>query len=93
VSSDKEKRKAIRERIASRIVSTLSLNIDPAKLHEGDACLDQFFGFDSLAVLEVVAALEEEFGIEFEPERLELSLLTDLTRLADYVASRTTCFN
>jgi acyl carrier protein len=88
VTIDNTKRQAIRERIASCIVRALSLNADPGDLLQEGLRLEQFFGFDSLAVLEVVVALEEEFGIEIEPERLELTLLSDLNRLADYVASR-----
>jgi len=86
--NEQENRETLRERIARVFVEALSLNIEPASLLRQDTALDRLFGMDSLAVLEVLAALEKEFGITVEPDRMEMSLFTDLSRLADYVAAR-----
>jgi acyl carrier protein len=41
-----------------------------------------------MAALAFVAAVEKEFHIVIEPERLELDFIEDLPRLAAYVEAR-----
>ncbi|MCP5113735.1 MAG: acyl carrier protein [bacterium] len=50
--------------------------------------LNAIAGIDSLAALDFVAALEKEFGLEMEPERLNLEFLADLPSLTEYIVSR-----
>jgi len=50
--------------------------------------LDDVAGFDSIALLEFVVALEKEFQFKFEPEQLRRELLRDLDGLTSYVAGR-----
>ncbi|MGA2216144.1 MAG: acyl carrier protein [Bryobacteraceae bacterium] len=50
--------------------------------------LDESAGLDSVAVLEFVTALEQEFGITFEPEMLTVALVRDLEELTAYVDRR-----
>jgi acyl carrier protein len=51
--------------------------------------LDELIGFDSLTLLEWVAALEEEFQVTLPPERLRLEFLVDLDGMADYLINAT----
>jgi D-alanine--poly(phosphoribitol) ligase subunit 2 len=44
---------------------------------------------DSLALVELLAAVESEFGIEIPLEELELDRIRTLERLADLVTERT----
>lgn len=50
--------------------------------------LHQLAGLDSVAVLELVVALEQRFGMTIEPEWLKIDRLTDLPALADYIRQR-----
>jgi acyl carrier protein len=79
-------RDGILVRVRRVLIDSLSLNIDEDDLQYSES-LDQVIGLDSLAVLEFTAALEKEFGITIEQEKLELSLLRDLPALADYIQS------
>ena len=44
---------------------------------------------DSLALLEFVAGLEDEFQFRIEPDRFNIEFLRDLQALSEYVAERT----
>jgi acyl carrier protein len=50
--------------------------------------LRSFVSMDSMAVLEFLAGLEEEFGFRFPAQDLELGLFTDRPRLVAYLVSR-----
>lgn len=52
--------------------------------------LDESLGMDSMAVLEFVAGLEQEFAIRFPPEDLVLRLFNDRARLVAYLDQRLT---
>jgi len=73
-------------RVRRVLIDSLSLNIEEDDLRYSES-LDQVMGLDSLAVLEFTTALEKEFGIMIEHEKLELSLLRDLPALARYIQS------
>jgi acyl carrier protein len=50
--------------------------------------LEEVAILDSIAVLEFVAAVEKEFGIRMEPEKLDFDFLRDLSVLASYIEQR-----
>jgi len=75
------------DRIGRVFVRSLHLNLSEGDLDYGQK-LDEVVGLDSLAVIEFVTALEKEFGITMEPERLRLDLVRDLPKLAAYVEER-----
>jgi acyl carrier protein len=72
------------DRIRRVFVESLGLNLRPKDLPY-ESKLDEAVGLDSIAALEFVTALEEEFGFEIEPEFLEIDFLRDLPRLASYL--------
>jgi acyl carrier protein len=47
--------------------------------------LDEVAGFDSLSVLQFLAAVEREFGLTFEKAQLRAAFLADLPGLAAYI--------
>ena len=79
--------RATADRIRRVFVAALGVNVDPEALPY-EAMLDDTVGLDSVAILEFVVALEVEFGIELEMERLTLEFLRDLGRLASYIDAR-----
>ena len=50
--------------------------------------LEEVAILDSIAVLEFVTAVEEEFGIKLELEFIEFDFLRDLSVLASYIEQR-----
>jgi acyl carrier protein len=76
----------IKNRIKKVIIHDLELN-----LHEDDIQnikkLDELFGMDSVAIIELVIGLEKEFGIKIQPEHLNLENFKDLDTLSDFINS------
>jgi acyl carrier protein len=75
----------ISRRICIVFVSALELNMDPDDPSFPDD-LGSVAGLDSLAVLEFVTGLEEEFQFRIEPERFKMEFLSNLKELTDYIA-------
>jgi acyl carrier protein len=50
--------------------------------------LDAAASLDSIAVLEFMAAVEKEFGIQLEPAAIEFEFLRDVVALAAYIEDR-----
>ena len=78
--------------IISRILrvfeEALSLNLGLIDESVQGSDLSLIVGLDSLAILEFVAGLEEEFNMEIEMERLNTEFLGDLEALVAYFAER-----
>jgi len=77
----------ILNRLRAISVESLQLNLLEDELR-GVTRLSEIAGVDSMAALAFVAAVEKEFHIVIEPERLELDFIEDLPRLAAYVEAR-----
>src|SRR5262249_40595954 len=75
------------KRIRAIFVESLELNLGEDESRSVTR-LSDIAGVDSMAVVLLVAAVEKEFHIEIELERLELDFLEDLPRLAAYVDAR-----
>jgi acyl carrier protein len=77
------------DRIRRVFIDSLHLNLREEDFGY-EAKLDEAVGLDSVAALEFVTAIEKEFGITFEPEKLTIELVRDLKELTAYVDRRTT---
>ena len=76
------------DRIRRVFVESLHLNLKEEEL-DYERKLDESVGMDSLAVLEFITALEQEFGVKIDPEMLRLDFVRDLGQLASYIEQRT----
>ena len=76
------------DRIRKAFVRALHLNVSGEDLAYEDK-LDTAAGLDSIALLEFVTAVEDDFGIQIEPHLLAFDFLRDLPRLAAYLEERT----
>lgn len=74
-------------RIRRVFVESLHLNLPEENFSYEDQ-LDETVGLDSVAVIEFVTALEQEFGITFEPEMLTIELVRSIQDLAVYIDER-----
>jgi acyl carrier protein len=81
-------RSEIRERIKKAIVACLELEIEPAAIGDDTGLFapQEAGGLDSLAAIEVVVALSNEFGISLDEVPRE-SVRT-VTTLAEFIAAR-----
>jgi acyl carrier protein len=83
-------RKEIFELIRDRLADILE--IDPSEIHEGDSFVDDLSA-DSLALIELVEALEEELGertVGFRIDDEDLEDLKSVRDAVDYVAGKLT---
>jgi acyl carrier protein len=75
-------------RIQKVLAESVRANV-PAEEDVGyEQRMDEAASLDSIAVLEFVAAVEKEFGIEMEAKFLEFDFLRDLPALAAYIEER-----
>lgn len=77
----------ITARVKEAIVQSLKLDIDPGEIDD-DESLFEGVGADSIAALEIVFALEEEFGIEVDDEDLRVELFDSVRAMTRYVAEK-----
>ena len=77
----------IAHRVKKAIVQSLKLNIEPDEIAD-DESLFEGLGADSIAALEIVCALEEEFGIEVDDEDLRVELFDSVQAMSRYVAEK-----
>jgi len=75
----------VSERVAQELASLFpeALGIDPPG---ADVDLIEGGVIDSLALVELLFAIERRFGIEIPPDRLEVERFRTIGRLADLVA-------
>ena len=88
VSQSPMQRSEILEQIRGRLADILE--IEPADIAEGDSFLDDLDA-DSLALIELVEALEEEFGertVGFRIDDEDLQDLRTVRDAVDYVEAR-----
>lgn len=75
----------IAQRVKKVIVKSLELDIEPHEIGD-DESLFEGIGADSIAALEIVFALEEEFGIEVDDEDLRVELFDSVSAMSRYIA-------
>jgi acyl carrier protein len=75
------------ERLRLLVAGTLRLNLSTAELARLTR-LDAVAGLDSLALLQLVAAIERQFGVTLEPPELRVDFLADLPALAACIARK-----
>lgn len=77
----------IGQRVKSAIVQSLRLSIDPNDIAD-DESLFEGVGVDSIAALEIIFALEQEFGIEVDDEELRVDLFDSVNSMVRYVSGK-----
>jgi len=70
------------------VVETLGLTGEAADLTADTALLGGLSEFDSLAVMELLAALETRFGIVVEDEDVTADVFATVGSLADFVGAK-----
>lgn len=81
------------ERVATRVkillVQVLQIDIDPEDIADDEPLFGDGLAADSMVALELVAAIEEAFGIEVTDDELRVELFESLRGLVEYVEGKT----
>jgi len=75
---------SLKNRIRRILIDSLELKLKENEIRDSTN-FDDLFGLDSIAVVEFVIALEKEFEITIESERLTSSSLKNLDGLSAYI--------
>lgn len=78
-------RKELELRIKKKIVYALELDVEPSEVPENEVLFGDGFGADSVAILEILVAIEDEFGIEIDDEEFRVESFSTIRQLAEYV--------
>ena len=70
-----------------KVVSDVLLEIDVDNI-DMSAELTKKYGINSVSVIQIIVALEQEFGILYEDSELALGLYYDMNDLVDSVAAK-----
>lgn len=76
---------SIEHRVKQVIIRTLSLEVDADEIDDEDELFGGGLGLNSMATIEIIVGLEEEFGIEVPDEDLRVELFDSVQTMADYV--------
>ena len=76
---------SIEHRVKQVIIRTLSLEVDADEIDDEDALFGGGLGINSMATIEIIVGLEEEFDIEVPDEELRVELFDSVQTMADYV--------
>jgi acyl carrier protein len=69
------------------VIKALELELSIDEIADDEALFEGGLGLNSIATLQVIAAVEEEFGIEVPDEDLTPELIESVRTLANYVDS------
>ncbi len=86
-----ESRAAIEQRIKRLLVTQLT--VDPAVLASSDSTtplLGHGIGLDSIEVMVLALAIENEFNLQIPDQDLTVALFKDLGTLTDYISRKRT---
>jgi acyl carrier protein len=78
-----EERKQLTHRIKEIIIDRLDLNIEPHLITDDQPLFGRGLGIDSLDALELLLAIEEEFGIALYDENMVV--LGSINKIADFI--------
>ena len=76
---------SIEHRVKQVIIRTLSLEVDADEIDDEDELFGGGLGINSMATIEIIVGLEEEFGIEVLDEDLRVELFDSVQTMADYI--------
>jgi acyl carrier protein len=77
-------RENTKDRIKRVIIRDLQLNLSEDTIRSIKK-LDDLFGMDSVAVIELIIGIEKEFNIAIQEEHLDYQILRDMDTLADFI--------
>ena len=86
--STNEMSEEIKKRIKKVLVHKLLQDFSPEDIQDDTSLIGLGVGVDSVATLEFVVALEEEFQISIDESEINPELLATLSSISDYISTR-----
>jgi acyl carrier protein len=83
-----EQRTALLGRTRCMIIAALRLDLEPSDIDPDTPLVGAGLGADSIDVLELIVALDKEFGLKFPPDQSALRALRTVNCIVDYVLAR-----
>mgnify|MGYP001563243313 CR=1 FL=1 len=74
----------IEDQLKKMLVDRMIMKMDPADIDENAGLID-YYGLDSVCVLEIVVGLEELFGVNVGDEELDINNFKSVVAIANYV--------
>ena len=68
------------------LVTDLQVNVVPDEIPDNYSLLEGGLALDSILIAELIAHIEDRFGLQFDERVLEPELFADLSVLAEFVA-------
>ena len=81
-------RASIKRRAKQIVVSALQLQVEPDEIPDGEALFGDGIGAASIAALELVFAIEEEFGFEVDDEELRMELFDSIDSIVEFIEGK-----
>lgn len=80
---------ALRENLKRLIIESLNLEgFTPDQIGDDTPLFGEGLGLDSVDALELVLALEKEYGFEVQPHEVDRAVFTSVNSLGSFVARR-----
>ena len=78
----------VTHRVKEALVQGLQLDVEPNEIPDDEPLFGEGLAGDSITALEIVFALEEEFGFEVEDEDLQVELFDSVRTLSRYIEEK-----
>ncbi|HWP92255.1 MAG TPA: acyl carrier protein [Thermodesulfobacteriota bacterium] len=78
----------IKNRVKKVLINKFLQDLRPEYIKDDTPLIELGVGVDSVATLELIVALEEEFEIGIDESEINRELLTNLTSISDYISER-----
>lgn len=75
----------IYRRVKAAVIAVLDLKVSADEISDDGLLFGDASSVDSMATLEIICALEEEFGVEVADEDLRVELFASVSSIADYL--------
>ena len=72
-------------RVKAAVIAVLDLKVSADEIPDDGLLFGDASSVDSMATLEIICALEEEFGVEVADEDLRVELFASVSSIADYL--------
>lgn len=77
--------------IKQTIVRALNLEIEPEEIGDSDVLFGGEMGLNSMAMVELIVGIEDEFGFEISDEDLSAEVFKSVQTIEDYIRSVREC--
>src|SRR5690349_7063730 len=88
-TSNGDRQAELTVRVKRCIIDAIGVKVAPSTIPDDMPLLDKGLGLDSVAILRLVAALEDEFDVEIEDKVIRPELFRSVGTLSQYMATRT----